>query len=83
MSGFINYDLMKDIERVVDAGVINEVGDDTENEERHLSELSRRIAALDQVEVYTVIKSLIKYHRETFINVLEDMERGENGANNQ
>lgn len=74
MSGFINYDLMHQIERVVDAGVIKEIGDDKETEERHLSELSRRIAALDDVEVYTVITALVKHHRDTFIKVLENME---------
>lgn len=83
MSSFINYDLMHDIERVVDAGVIKEIGDDKDTEERHLSELARRMAALDDVEVYTVITALIKYHRDTFIKTLEHMEGEQNGTVNQ
>lgn len=80
MSGYINYDLMDNIERVVDAGVIKEIGDDKDTEERHLSELARRMAALDEVEAYTVIVTLIKYHRETFIKTLEHMEGENNGT---
>ena len=80
MSSFINYDLMHDIERVVDAGVIKEIGDDKDTEERHLSELARRMAALDDVEVYTVITALIKHHRDTFIKTLEHMEGEQNGT---
>ena len=75
MSGFINYNLINDIDRVVDAGVVGEIGDDSQMEERHISELDRRMAALDEKEAYVVTKALVKYHRETFVKTLEDIEK--------
>ena len=75
MSGFINYDLMDKIERVIDSGVIQEVASDPEFDKRHLSELQRIIAAMDEKEIYTVIHALVKHHRELFIRTLEDMEK--------
>lgn len=75
MSGFINYDLMNDIERVVDAGVIQEVTSDPSFDERHLSELSRIVTAMDEKEIYTVIKAIVKSHRETLVKTLEDIEK--------
>lgn len=75
MSGFINYDLMNDIERVVDAGVIQEVTSDPSFDERHLSELSRIVMAMDEKEIYTVIKAIVKSHRETLVKTLEDIQK--------
>ena len=75
MSGFINYDLMNDIERVVDAGVIQEVTSDPSFDERHLSELSRIVTAMDEKEIYTVIKAIVKSHRETLVKTLEDIQK--------
>ena len=62
---FINYKLMDDIERIVDAGVMQEVSDDPTYEDRHLSKLYKMVAAMDDLEVYTIIKSAVENHKET------------------
>ena len=75
MSGFINYDLMDHVERIVDAGVIKEVTGDPEYEERHLSELFRIVASMDEKEIYTVIRSAVKHHRQTVAKTLEELQK--------
>ena len=82
MSGFINYDLIDDIERIVDAGVIQEIATDPGYDERHLSELYRIITAMDDKEIYTVIRSIAENHRETLINTLEHMNNQQEGEHN-
>ena len=83
MSGFINYDLMNKIERIVDAGVLNEVSSDPTYDERHLSELYRIIANMDEKEIYTAIRSAVKHHRETVVKTLEELQKeAEEGENN-
>lgn len=77
---FINYGLMNDIERIVDAGVLNETSADPSFDERHLSELYRMVSAMDEIEIYVVIRSAVENHRETVVNTLEYME-GENDGN--
>lgn len=83
--GFINYDLMNDIERVIDAGVLNDFVDDKTNDERHLSELYRIVSAMDDKEVYTVIKSIVAHHRLVLVTTLEKLneEEGEKNGRNQ
>lgn len=75
MSGFINYDLMNKIERIVDAGVIQEVSSDPTYDERHLSELFRIVASMDEKEIYTVIRSAVKHHRQTVAKTLEELQK--------
>ena len=79
----VNYGMKKELERVVDAGVIGEIGNDSEIEDRHIAELIQRISALDDKEVYVVTKSLVKYHRHMFIKTLDLMEGEQNGADHQ
>lgn len=76
----INFALMKDIQKAADAGVIKlNVPLDNEYEENHLSELDRILKALDEVEDYIAINTLIKHHRDLFIRILEYMNKeGEN-----
>ena len=81
MSGFINYDLVKEVERIIDAGVIKEVASDPKYDERHLSELYRIVAAMDDKEVYTVTKSLAENHRKAFVDALEELNRRRNHGN--
>jgi hypothetical protein len=73
MNGFINYDLTKDIEKAIEAGVIQ--GEYSRFNERSISELERLIGAMDEIDAYVVIKSIIKHHRTTLVNTLEYMEK--------
>ena len=71
---FVNFSLMKDIQRAADAGVIHlNAPLDSEYEENHLSELERILKALDEVEDYIAIKTLVKHRRELFVRILEYM----------
>lgn len=78
---FVNFALMKDIQKAADAGIIHlNAPLDNEYEENHLSELERILKALDEVEDYITIKTLIKYHKDLFVRILEYMneKEGEN-----
>ena len=72
---FVNYALVKDYKRAHKAGVFHDQGDETENEERHMSELERRMAALDEKETYVTVKTLVEQHRETVIKTLEYLNK--------
>lgn len=72
---FVNYALIKDINRAYQARVFTNMGDLSENEERHVSELERRMAALDDKETYIAIRTLVKHHRKTVVKSLEYMEK--------
>lgn len=61
---FINYQLLDDIERIVDAGVLQEVTDDPTYGDRHLSQLYKMVQAMDPDEIYTIIKSAVENHKE-------------------
>ena len=68
---FINFLLVKDTKKAIDAGVIEGDFIDTEREQCHISELERIFMALDDEEVYVTTKTLINYHRKTFTKILE------------
>ena len=74
---FVNFDLMKDVGKAEKDGVIHlNVPLNNEYEESHLSELERLMRPLDEVETYVVTKTLVKYHKDTFVNTLEYMNKG-------
>ena len=78
---FVNFALMKDIQKAADAGVIHlNAPLDNEYEENHLSELERILKALDEVEDYIAIQTLVKHHKDLFVRILEYMneKEGEN-----
>lgn len=83
---FINYSLMDDIEQIVDVGVLQEVNNDPTYGDRHLSMLYHLVEAMDDAEIYTIIRSAVDNHRETlqksleYINtmIMEGEEHGEN-----
>ena len=79
---FINYALLKDLKKAHKAGVFDEIGDVSEKEDRYVSELERRMTALDSKSVYIALKAFIKNHRDTVIKTLEylekEKEKGEN-----
>ncbi len=68
---FINYSLMDDIEQIVDAGVLQEVNNDPTYGDRHLSQLYKMVEAMDDAEIYTIIKSAVDNHKETLQKSLE------------
>lgn len=73
---FVDFSLMKDVIKAADAGVIHPNAPlDSEYEENHLSELGRRSRALDEVEDFVTIKTLIKYNRKLFVRILEYMNK--------
>lgn len=76
----INFALMKDIKAAEAAGIIHPNASlDTEIEEKYLSELERVLRVLDEVENYVAVKTLVSYHKQLLINILEYMNKeGEN-----
>lgn len=77
MNGFVNFALIKSVKKAVIAKVIRQYVFDTEEEERHLSELERRTKAMDEVEVYVITKTFIENHREVFVRSLEYISKQE------
>ena len=77
---FVNYVLKRDLIKANKAGVFKDMGDDSEQEDRHVSEFERRMKALDDKETYIAVKTLLESHSETFIKTLYYMkEEGEIG----
>lgn len=75
---FVNFALMKDIQKAADAGIIHlNVPLDNEYEENYLSELERILKALDEVEDYITIKTLVKYRKDLLVRILEYMNNKE------
>lgn len=72
---FVNYALVKDTRSAHRAGVFEDMGDDSEDEDRHISELERRMSALDEKETYITVKTLINTHKQTFIKTLEYLQK--------
>lgn len=72
---FIDFVLIKSIQRAIKSGVIDGDFINTEKEQCHVSELERIVTALDDEEVYVVTKTFIKYHRKAFTRILEYLNR--------
>lgn len=77
MSGFIDYDLVKDIKKALAAELFEDVGIEYEEEERHVSELSRIILALDDEELFVFVRTLVKHRKEQLVKTLEYMNKQE------
>lgn len=71
---FVNYTLRKDLIEAHKAGVFEEMGDESEQEDRYVSELERRMKALDDKSVYIAVKSFAEEHRETVIRTLDYLD---------
>lgn len=72
----INFALMKDIRAAEKAGVIHPNARlDTEIEEKYLSELERVLRVLDEVENYVAVKTLVEYHKQLFVKILDYMNK--------
>lgn len=73
--------LNEEIKEAIDAGVINAMYSNFN--EPSISELERRIKVLDEIDVYVVVRTLVKYRREVFVNILEYMNTKEGEKNEQ
>lgn len=78
---FVDYALAKDVKGASEAGIFD-MGIDSEEEDRHISELERRVAAFDGKEIYITIKTIIENNWETFSKSIQYLERGERNATN-
>lgn len=79
---FVNFALMDDVRKAEQAGVIHPNAPlDSEYEENHLSELERRFRALDEVEDFVTIATLVKHNRKLFVKILEYMNNKEGESN--
>ena len=76
MSG-VNWRLATEIKEAIDAGVIS--GMYCNFNEPSISELERRIKVLDEIDVYVVINTLVKYRRDVFVYIFEYMNDKERG----
>lgn len=74
---FVNYSLLTDLEGAYRAKVFPDMGIDGEEEERYVSELERRMIALDDKSVYIAVKAFVDTHRATVIKTLEYLQKKE------
>ncbi len=78
----IDYRLKEDLEEAEEAGLFKDCGIPGENEDRHCSELARRINVFDPKEIYIAVKTLSTNHWEEFSKSILYLERkGRNGTN--
>ena len=79
----IDYALKKDLAEAEQDGIFTNCGVPGENEDRHCSELARRMDALDAKEIYITIKTLATNHWDMFSKTIMYLERkGRNNATN-
>ena len=71
----INYLLLREIKEVIDAGVVHETYSNFN--EPSISELECRMRALDEIDIYVVVRTLVKYRRKLFVDILEYMNKKE------
>lgn len=75
MSGGIDWLLAEEIKEAIDDGVLDATYSNFN--EPSISELKRRMKALDEIDVYVVVKTLVTYRRELFVKILEYMNKKE------
>ena len=76
----IDYTLLREIKQAIDAGAISAFYSDFN--EPSVSELEERMKALDEIDVYTVVRTLVKYRRKLFVDILEYMNKQEGEKHN-
>lgn len=77
----INYLMLKEIKGAIDDGVLNATYSNFN--EPSISELECRIQALDEIDVYVVIRTLVKHRRKLLVDILEYMNRKEGEKNDK
>ena len=75
MSGGVDWLMVEEIKQAIKDGVINEQYNDFDTPS--IAQLKDRMSALGEIDIYVVIRSLIKYHRELFVDILEYMNKKE------
>lgn len=70
----IDYELLADVKKAIKANLFD-MGDDSENEDRHVSAFDELMKPLDDKEVYIVTRNLVKYHRKAFAKTLIYLEK--------
>ena len=77
MSGAVNYGLMEDVERIVDANVSKEIVDIDDFDEVHLTKLYNLALNMDREEAVVVTAALVeKYPYEVYRTLAQHAERG-------
>ena len=77
MSGAVNYDLMENVERIVDANVKKEIVDLDDFDEVHLTKLYNLALNMDREEAVVVTAALVeKYPYEVYRTLAQHAERG-------
>lgn len=69
----VDYILAGKVKKAIDAGVIK--GTYREFNEPSISELAQRIKAMDEIDIFVVINTIVDHHREVLVNTLEYMEK--------
>ena len=71
----IDYALLDELKEAEKAGIFKGIGVPGGNENRHVSELSYRMKALDEKETYITVRALVMSHWETFSKSIQYLER--------
>lgn len=71
----IDYTLLKEIRQAIDEKVISAFYSDFN--EPSITELEYRIKALDEIDIYAVVRTLVKYRRRLLVDILEYMNKQE------
>lgn len=73
--------MIDEIKEAINDGVISEQYNNFDTPS--IAQLKDRMSALGEIDTYVVIRSLIKYHRELFVNILEYMNKKEGEKGNE
>jgi len=71
----VDYALCEDLKDAEKAGVFVDMSVPGENEDRHVSELGRRMKALDEKETYITVRALVTNHWDTFSKSIQYLNR--------
>lgn len=75
----IDYALLREVKQAIDAGAISAYYSDFN--EPSITELEYRTKAFDEIDVYVLIRTLVKYRRRLFVDILEYMNEQEGKEN--
>ena len=72
---FIDYRLLKVLDKASDAGIFEDIAVAGENEDRYVSELAARMTALDQKSVFIALVMFVENHKETVVKTLDYLNK--------
>lgn len=79
MSGFIDYELENDLERLCKEGFFGPIKEVRSFNLRSISELQRLVYAMDDMEIYTLIRAAVKSHFEIVQKTLYELQKQQEG----